>query len=205
MGFGETYTRGFTVVVPAMVAGVTDPNDWIKHFNIRIMARSHHNQYFFQPIWLCSCDPGFSIGITRPMKKYSTMKRYPAAFRWSIWQASTWEEWVLTHCGLVTPYGDRSWSTLAQVMVCCLTAPSQAITWTNVDLSVRSSDIHLRAISWDISQPSITKPCLKIIWSKNSFKTPRGQWVNTSRHEQMATSLKPASSNIFSWKRIGMF
>ena len=31
----------------------------------------------------------------------------------------------LTHWGLVTPYGDkRSWSTLAQVMACCLTAPS---------------------------------------------------------------------------------
>ena len=31
----------------------------------------------------------------------------------------------LTHCGLVTPYGDkRSGSTLAQVTACCLTAPS---------------------------------------------------------------------------------
>ena len=31
---------------------------------------------------------------------------------------------VLTHCGLMTPYNDRSGSTLAQVMACCLTAPS---------------------------------------------------------------------------------
>ena len=30
----------------------------------------------------------------------------------------------LTHCGLVTPYGDKSGSTLAQVMACCLMAPS---------------------------------------------------------------------------------
>ena len=30
----------------------------------------------------------------------------------------------LTHCGLATPYGKRSGSTLAHVMVCCLTAPS---------------------------------------------------------------------------------
>ena len=29
-----------------------------------------------------------------------------------------------THCGLVMPYGDRFGSTLAQVMACCLTAPS---------------------------------------------------------------------------------
>ena len=33
-------------------------------------------------------------------------------------------ETPLTHCGLVAPYGDRSGSTLAQVMACCLTAPS---------------------------------------------------------------------------------
>ena len=31
---------------------------------------------------------------------------------------------LLTHWGLVTSYGDRSGSTLAQVMACCLTAPS---------------------------------------------------------------------------------
>ena len=30
----------------------------------------------------------------------------------------------LTHCGLVMPHGNRSGSTLVQVMACCLTAPS---------------------------------------------------------------------------------
>ena len=34
------------------------------------------------------------------------------------------EQLALTHYGLVTPYGDRSGSTLAQVMAWCLTAPS---------------------------------------------------------------------------------
>ena len=34
----------------------------------------------------------------------------------------------------------------------------QAITWTNADLSsVKSKDIHLEEISWEMSQPSITK------------------------------------------------
>ena len=34
----------------------------------------------------------------------------------------------------------------------------QAITWTNVDWSsVKSSDIHIRAISQEVPQPSITK------------------------------------------------
>ena len=57
----------------------------------------------------------------------------------------------------------RSGSTLAQVMACCLTA----ITWTNVDWSsVKSSDIHIRAISQEMLQPSITKICLKITYLK---------------------------------------
>ena len=41
----------------------------------------------------------------------------------------------------------------------------QAITWTNVDLSsLRSSDVHLRAISLEISQPSVTKIILKLFF-----------------------------------------
>ena len=47
----------------------------------------------------------------------------------------------------------RSGSTLAQVMACCQTA------------SVRSSDIHLRASSQEITQPSITE----IIWKINKY------------------------------------
>ena len=54
----------------------------------------------------------------------------------------------------------RNWSSLTQVMACCLTAPS--ITWTNVDLKVRSCDNHMNAISQEIHQPSITKFSLKI-------------------------------------------
>ena len=46
-------------------------------------------------------------------------------------------------------------------MACCLMA--QAITWTNVDWSsVKSSDLHIRAISQEMPQPSISKICLKI-------------------------------------------
>ena len=43
-------------------------------------------------------------------------------------ESLTWVDEIvldgLTHCGLVAPYGDRSGSTLAQVMACCLAAPS---------------------------------------------------------------------------------
>ena len=66
-----------------------------------------------------------------------------------------------------TPYGrrQRSGSTLSQVMACCLTAASH--TWTNVDWSsVKSSVIHIRAISQEMPQPLITKICLEITYLK---------------------------------------
>ena len=69
---------------------------------------------------------------------------------------------VLTHCGLVTPYGYRDlgqhW--LKQWLVAWR---HQAITWINVDWSsVKSSDVQIRAISQEMSQPSIIEICLKI-------------------------------------------
>ena len=69
---------------------------------------------------------------------------------------------IWTHCGLVTPYGNRDlgqhW--IRQWFVAWW---HQAIIWTNVDWSsVKSSDIHIRAISQEMPQPSITKICLKI-------------------------------------------
>ena len=64
-----------------------------------------------------------------------------------------------------TIWRQRSWPTLAQVMACSWR--HKAITWINVDLSsVRSSGIHLRAISQEISQLPITEISLKIIYVK---------------------------------------
>ena len=63
----------------------------------------------------------------------------------------------LTHCGLVTPYGNRD---LGQHWLrwWFVAWRHQAITRTNVDLSsVTSKDIHLEEISWEMSQPSIAK------------------------------------------------
>ena len=49
----------------------------------------------------------------------------------------------------------------------------QAITWTNVDLSsVRSSSIHLRAISYEIPQPPFTKISLEITYLKLNWNLP---------------------------------
>ena len=58
-------------------------------------------------------------------------------------------------------------STLVQVMAWCC---HQAITWTNADLSsVKSSGIHLRAISLEIPQPPFTKISLKITYLKSNW------------------------------------
>ena len=50
----------------------------------------------------------------------------------------------------------------------------QAITWTNVYLSLRSSDVHLRAISLEISQQSVTKISLKNYFSMILLKVTIG-------------------------------
>ena len=48
----------------------------------------------------------------------------------------------------------------------------QVITWTNVDLSLRSCDVHLRAISLEMSQPSTSKISLKIIFLRFYWNLP---------------------------------
>ena len=72
--------------------------------------------------------------------------------------------WIsnLTHWGLVTPYGARE---LGQhwLGLWLVAWRHQAITWNNFDWSsVKSINIHIRAISQEMPQPSITKICLKI-------------------------------------------
>ena len=100
------------------------------------------------------------------------------------------DDYTLTFCGLVTPFGDiylrQHWLRLWLVAWW-----HQAITWTNVDLlSVHFNDIYLRAILQATYQPAITKINLKIIYIKfcsnlpgtNELKftttSPCGQWVN---------------------------
>ena len=85
-----------------------------------------------------------------------------SSFRWRLkWLPSFYS----THCGLVMPYGDielgQHWLVVWQ---------HQAITWTSVDLSwVRSTDIHLRAISQVRSQPSITEISFNSLWPSDTI------------------------------------
>ena len=77
------------------------------------------------------------------------------------WKLEKWANVTafLTHCGLVTKYGDKDlgqhWPRQWRVAW-----RRQVITWSNVDVSsVRSSYIHPMAISQEIHQPSMTKIC----------------------------------------------
>ena len=89
--------------------------------------------------------------------------------------------WVNSLWHSDTIWRQRSGSTLAQVMACCLRALSHYLNQCWLIVS-EVSDIHLRASSQEITQPSITE----IIWKnqvpKISFKFPRRQWVNVSTH-----------------------
>ena len=77
-----------------------------------------------------------------------------------------------------TKWQHRSGSPLARVMACCLM--HQAITWTNVDWSsVKSSDIHIRAISQEMPQPSVTKILLKITYLKVYQNLPLANELKT--------------------------
>ena len=85
----------------------------------------------------------------------------------------------LTHCGLVVPYGNidigQNW-----LIYWLVALRHQANTWTNVDWSsVKSSDIHIRAISQGMPQPLITKICLKITCLKFQSNFPGANELTT--------------------------
>ena len=104
---------------------------------------------------------------------------YGENYTFKIIASSSRGQWVnvmsiytLTQCGLVMPYGGtdlgqhwrRYWLVAWQ---------HQAITWTNVDLSlIRSSDNHQKVISQKIPQPSIIKISWRITYLKFHSNLP---------------------------------
>ena len=109
---------------------------------------------------------------------------------------------TLTHCGLVTPYGDRDlgqhW--LRQWLVAWR---HQAITWIKVDLSiVKSSGIHLMAISQEIPQPQITEIRVKITSLKFRSNLPGANELNRlawTSHPPKCLSWQCDTAGIYSW------
>ena len=71
----------------------------------------------------------------------------------------------------------RSGPTLAQVMACCLMAPSHYLTqcWLIIN---EASDHQLKAISQEIPQPSITKVSLKITYITFHANLPGANELN---------------------------
>ena len=98
----------------------------------------------------------------------------------------------LTHWGLGTLYGDRD---LGQHWL----RRHQAITWTNVDWSsVKFSDIHIRAISQEMPQPSITKIHLKITYLKFHSNFPGANELKniySQAHESKSTKFFTCKQN----------
>ena len=80
--------------------------------------------------------------------------------------------------GAIWRQGSRS--TSAQVMAICRTAPSLCLKQFDIS-SVRPSSIHLRVISQEMPQPSITKICLKITCLKFNSNLPGANEL-TSAH-----------------------
>ena len=79
------------------------------------------------------------------------------------------------------PYGDnRTGSTPAQKMACCLMTPSRYLNhcWS----SVRSNNNHLGEISSEIPQPSIIKMSFKFLFFKFHWNRPGAnhEWVKVS-------------------------
>ena len=98
----------------------------------------------------------------------------------------------LTHCGLVTPYGDRD---LGQhwLRLWLVAWRHQAITWTNVDLpSVRSIGIHLSAILQEILQQSITKISWKITFLKFLWNLPGANELTSCHTSIYKKPVRPA-------------
>ena len=66
----------------------------------------------------------------------------------------------------------------------------QAITWTNIDWSlVKSSDSHIRAISKEMPQPSITKIGLKITYIKFHSNFPGANELKSESHSEAPFNL----------------
>ena len=74
-----------------------------------------------------------------------------------------------------TIWRHRSWSTLAQVMACCLAAPSHYL--NNVDLH-KYGPVTFIFRNFTRDNPSHqSRKSASICLNKISFKSPRGQWV----------------------------
>ena len=88
------------------------------------LSRSLDMNQFSTPVVL-SQTTNSPVSMEPIVTKYGIIDLGSTLVGLSPFGAKSLPEQIMTQlCGLVTPYGDRSGPTLAQVMACCLTAPS---------------------------------------------------------------------------------
>ena len=115
---------------------------------------------------------------------------------WTKWpQFSNVISWMkimiiwLTHCGLVMPYGkielgqhckNRTGSTLAQIMACCLMATSHYLNKYRLLVGTILWHSSEGIIIWRSEDTTINETRLKI-----KSISPKGQWVNSLRQSDV--------------------
>ena len=135
------------------------------------------------------------------LKQNTTMNLKMLSAKWRPFHLSLN---VLTHCGLVTPYGNME---LGQhwLRYWLVAWRHQAITWTNVDLFVRSHGIHLRGLSLDDVKIPINKTRLKIAVLKWHPGLPRANELKHWGREKMDAISQTTFASVFSWIKMFEF
>ena len=157
-----------------------NPRNYPKHYNDVIMS-TMPSQITSVSIFYSTICSGTDKNTTAPRhwslwgELTGHRKMFPFDDVIMIWPPSLVIFRTIVHVKSLWP-NDAIWwqssgSTWAQVMACCLTAPSHYLDqcWFII---LKVSDVHLRVISFEISQPSVTKIGFKIIFLRFYWNVP---------------------------------
>ena len=106
---------------------------------------------------------------------------------------------ILTHYSLVMPYDDsRYWSTLGQVMACCLVAPSHNLNqcW------LENLCIHPRPVSLEFMRYTCRNLHLKIIFPKIFLFLPGANDLSPNRWGLMMYAMHDWTKSYASWIQV---
>ena len=117
----------------------------------------------------------------------------------------------LTHCGLVMPWRHRSWSTMVQVMACCLTAPShyliqywllvREVLWHSPESNFTMSDqvtILYNEFENHTFKIIATPPRGHSLWLSNAVQHHRSY----NHHPGSGTGLLPVRHQAITWTTV---
>ena len=125
----------------------------------------------------CQMDPSEQTTV-KFSSKFQIFHLRKCIWIYRLWNGGHFVQgrWVNLLWPSEAAWWQRSGSTLAQVMACCLTAPSHYLNqcW----LIISEVHIHIRAISQEMFQPSITKIRLQITYLKFHSNFPGANELN---------------------------